>query len=74
MDGTPLSIAAGNGHLVTVGLLLDRGAIIDQQDRDGSTPSHHAIAHYGACHDLVYLLLRAVVQQGCVSVPLRTLH
>jgi ankyrin repeat protein len=35
---TALSVAASQGHLKVVNLLLERNSEVDHQDRDGTTP------------------------------------
>ena len=42
LNFTPLITASLNGSLSIVKLLLERGANVHSQDKDGSTPLHHA--------------------------------
>ena len=42
-ENTPLMVACYNGHLPVVSYLLDNGANIDFQDRQGNTVMHYAV-------------------------------
>ncbi len=52
----------------------NRGANLEHQDKEGRMPLDYALELEGEGHDLVYLLVHAVGQQGCVSLLLRTLR
>ncbi len=69
MGDTPLLKAARNGHWGTALLLVDQGANIAQQSHDGGTVLDYVLQQDGRDHsDLVYRLVKAVGQQGNVSL------
>jgi len=43
---TPVHTAVLTGSCETLNLLIDRGAAVDSQNRDGQTPLHLAVVHY----------------------------
>ena len=58
-DGwTPLHLAAENGQLTTVRLLLSKGAKINKQNRYGRTPLHWACSS-NQVHLPIYISLGA---------------
>jgi hypothetical protein len=52
---SPLCVAAKAGHVSVVGLLIRRGATVNQRDEDGFTPLYYA-AHYGRPETLKMLI------------------
>jgi ankyrin repeat protein len=54
---TALHLAAQNGHLGTVKLLIDRNANVDARDQCGDTPLCYAAMCHGGHPDVVEVLL-----------------
>lgn len=68
-EGTPLLMAAREGHVETVSLLISRGADIDVRDRYGTTPTLMAAIHG---HQEVFDLLRK--HGGHLTAPSRGIN
>ena len=56
-DGTPLVLAAHNGHIAVGELLIGAGAEVDCRSADGDTPLHRVCAKQGCTTEMIGKLL-----------------
>ena len=62
---TPLMIACCWGHVNVVAFLIERGANIDLQDKNGDTALHYAVRGLGNSTEIVYTLMSVGASQLC---------
>ena len=70
---SPLCVAAKAGHVSVVGLLIRRGATVNQRDEHGFTPLYYA-AHYGRPETLKMLICagaKFLDDEADESLPMR---